>query len=179
MKSHNAIETVYSGYRFRSRLEARWAVAFDSIGHSWWYEHEGFELPSGRYLPDFYLPGLQAWAEVKPVDLTKEELVKCAELVACTEKPCILLIGTPEPTNYYFLHGGPCDYYSRSCLLFNPVSGIEIADCDLWWRPNRFYVCTGYDSGYDCPMERSLISTNEEPSWAAKSARFEFGESGK
>jgi hypothetical protein len=27
-----AIETFYRGYRFRSRLEARWAVLFDALG---------------------------------------------------------------------------------------------------------------------------------------------------
>jgi len=51
-----AIETVYNGYRFRSRLEARWAVFFDALGVKYEYEPEGFELPSGeRYLPDFRL----------------------------------------------------------------------------------------------------------------------------
>lgn len=29
-----AIETRYKGYRFRSRLEARWAVFFDALGLS-------------------------------------------------------------------------------------------------------------------------------------------------
>lgn len=29
------IETKYKGYRFRSRLEARWAVFFDALGISW------------------------------------------------------------------------------------------------------------------------------------------------
>lgn len=49
-----AIETEYNGYRFRSRLEARWAVFFDSLGVKYEYEPEGFILPSGkRYLPDF------------------------------------------------------------------------------------------------------------------------------
>ena len=27
----NAIETYYNGYKFRSRLEARWAVFFDAL----------------------------------------------------------------------------------------------------------------------------------------------------
>ena len=27
-----AIETIYNGYKFRSRLEARWAVFFDEAG---------------------------------------------------------------------------------------------------------------------------------------------------
>ena len=46
--------TVYNGYRFRSRLEARWAVFFDALGVRYEYEPEGFELPGGKsYLPDF------------------------------------------------------------------------------------------------------------------------------
>jgi hypothetical protein len=48
------IETVYNGYRFRSRLEARWAVFFDALGVEYEYEPEGFKLPNGDYyLPDF------------------------------------------------------------------------------------------------------------------------------
>ena len=30
-----AIPTEYKGYRFRSRLEARWAVFFDACGADW------------------------------------------------------------------------------------------------------------------------------------------------
>ena len=33
-----AIETEYNCYKFRSRLEARWAVFFDALG--WEYEYE-------------------------------------------------------------------------------------------------------------------------------------------
>ena len=54
------IETVYNGYRFRSRLEARWAVFFDAIGAEWEYEPEGFEFPDGtRYLPDFRIKNVK------------------------------------------------------------------------------------------------------------------------
>jgi hypothetical protein len=59
------IQTVYKGYKFRSRLEARWAVFFDEMGVRFEYEPEGFELPSGRYLPDFYLPDGNSYIEVK------------------------------------------------------------------------------------------------------------------
>ena len=55
-KGLKAIETYYKGYRFRSRLEARWAVFFDACGVEWEYEPEGFDLGDGiRYLPDFLL----------------------------------------------------------------------------------------------------------------------------
>ncbi len=54
MKQIKPIETEYKGYRFRSRLEARWAVFFETLGVEWEYEPEGFQLPSGTcYLPDF------------------------------------------------------------------------------------------------------------------------------
>lgn len=62
------IETHYKGYRFRSRLEARWAVFFDAIGIRYLYEPEGFRLSDGTlYLPDFYLPESKAFFEVKGV----------------------------------------------------------------------------------------------------------------
>jgi hypothetical protein len=68
-----AIETRYAGCRFRSRLEARWAVFFDALGIAWEYEPQGFECEyritresgSFTYLPDFWLPELKVWAEVK------------------------------------------------------------------------------------------------------------------
>jgi len=68
------IETTYRGVRFRSRLEARWACCFDALGIEWVYEHEGYETPYGRYLPDFWLPQVSVDGatgvlfEVKPSD---------------------------------------------------------------------------------------------------------------
>lgn len=60
------IETFYSGYRFRSRLEARWAVFFDALGIYYEYEHQGYTLPGGSaYLPDFWLPQTKNWVEIK------------------------------------------------------------------------------------------------------------------
>ena len=64
-----AIETLYKGYRFRSRLEARWAVFFDAAGVEWRYEPQGYRLgpiaPGVPYLPDFWLPAWNLWVEVK------------------------------------------------------------------------------------------------------------------
>ena len=48
------IETLYNGYRFRSRLEARWAVFLDALGVDYMYEPQGFVTEDGEtYLPDF------------------------------------------------------------------------------------------------------------------------------
>lgn len=60
-----AIPTEYSGTRFRSRLEARYAKKFDFYGIVWAYEVEGYEYDGIRYLPDFYLPAMNILLEVK------------------------------------------------------------------------------------------------------------------
>lgn len=67
MTTIEAIETEYAGCRFRSRLEARWAVFFDALHVKWEYEPQGYLLGVERrpYLPDFWLPGLGIWVEVK------------------------------------------------------------------------------------------------------------------
>ena len=66
MAEIKAIETIYNGYRFRSRLEARWAVFFDALGVKYEYEKEGYNLGTlGCYLPDFLLPEEGWFIEVK------------------------------------------------------------------------------------------------------------------
>lgn len=95
-----AIPTRYKGYHFRSRLEARWAVFFDKcdIGLDWQYELEGFDLPSGRYLPDFLLWG-GMWIEIKPQRMSSDDfdtaVLKLTELGDATGKSCALLVGDP------------------------------------------------------------------------------------
>lgn len=61
-----AMEVLYSGRVFRSRLEARWAVFLDLLGVNWDYEPCHYEIgPDLYYLPDFYLPDQRTWLEVK------------------------------------------------------------------------------------------------------------------
>lgn len=99
--SIKAIETRYKGYRFRSRLEARWAVFFDALGIEWKYEPEGFELSDGtRYLPDFWLPfresphaGAGYWIEIKGDAPTAEEIRKARALAIESGHICIILAG--------------------------------------------------------------------------------------
>lgn len=86
------IPTRYAGHHFRSRLEARWAVAFDAMGVAWHYEREAFSLPGGTgYLPDFYLPELRLWVEVKPAggDVSKLDAF-AAGLVGTGERATVL-----------------------------------------------------------------------------------------
>lgn len=62
----HGITVNYSGVTMRSKLEARWAIIFDLLGINWDYEPCHYEVGPGLgYLPDFYLPELEIWAEVK------------------------------------------------------------------------------------------------------------------
>ena len=83
MSEIKAIETYYKGYRFRSRLEARWAVFFDAAGIKYEYEPEGFETNEGtKYLPDFYLPEYDAYVEIKPPrDGIEKEIKKAVSCI--------------------------------------------------------------------------------------------------
>ena len=67
-----SIETKWRGKRFRSHLEAMWAVYFECLCIDWVFEPKPFELDDGTpYLPDFLLRNLTGrvngnlWVEVK------------------------------------------------------------------------------------------------------------------
>lgn len=90
-----AIETEHGGVKFRSRLEARWAVFFDELGIEWLYEHEGYEFCGGRYLPDFLLPTLDVFVEIKPKSPTLRESRRCGWLAATTGKRVFLFPHAP------------------------------------------------------------------------------------
>ncbi|HEX9086733.1 MAG TPA: hypothetical protein VF867_04325 [Arthrobacter sp.] len=79
-----ALEVLYSGKVFRSRLEARWAVFLDLMQVNWDYEPCHYEIgPDLYYLPDFYLPDLQLWLEVKGAPyLDSASMAKCLGSVA-------------------------------------------------------------------------------------------------
>lgn len=92
------IETRYAGHHFRSRLEARWAVFFNTLGIKWQYEPQGYTVgPAKRpYLPDFYLPDLKAIVEVKG-DEERLDLDLLADFLAGSRDAHTVLVLGPLP----------------------------------------------------------------------------------
>ena len=80
-----ALPTWYAGTTFRSALEAGWAATLDSLHIRWEYEPETIELPSGvRYIPDFRLPQIGVWLEVKGTGVPRvEKAIELGETLAC------------------------------------------------------------------------------------------------
>jgi hypothetical protein len=176
------IETEYAGYRFRSRLEARWAVFFDTASIEYRYEPEGFVLPwsltpgwsrtkTFRYLPDFWLPGLQMWAEVK-ADWSAHDHLKFLNAVHAMDATFLVLGdifqqprgGSRRPWKLM------CGARGKKALLVDP------------WPPvagNRNYPDA---LSMDTPLLGGYRNENPAPDWyreaarAAQRARFEFGQ---
>lgn len=91
----NGLKTEHAGVKFRSRLEASWAVTFDHYGIKWEYEEELVELESGvKYLPDFRLPDLATVMEVKGLHM--QRVSKVREYAREVFPDTIVLIGWPD-----------------------------------------------------------------------------------
>jgi hypothetical protein len=94
------IETRYAGHRFRSRLEARWAVFFDALNIPWEYEPQGYLVDGKPYLPDFLIwpnTDLASWLEIKAVFPTDDELAKAKSLAEGSGITAYVYWAKPEP----------------------------------------------------------------------------------
>lgn len=149
-----AIPTEFNEVKYKSRLEARWAVFFSTLGIDALYEYEGYQLPSGWYLSDFYIPSMNAWFEVKPTELTQSEKKLCHELEEATGKKVIQLAGDIGYRNAESGERGyecsfDADYYFCTCPECGKV-GIE-----YWGRGER--VC-----GYKCVPDQHEYHTGDD-----------------
>ena len=139
-----AIETHYNGYKFRSRLEARWAVFFDEAGIEYQYEPEGFTNGEDCYLPDFYLPEHNTYVEVKPPrEGYEQEIQKALKFVNSDLKIKRLLIlqNIPKPNDYasWFLY--PVAFYNS---LIDDVDMQYVQLCrfdgEMWFKTDLYYL---------------------------------------
>lgn len=174
------IETRYAGHRFRSRIEARWAIFFDTLDLRWEYEREGYTLDGDRYLPDFWLPELNLWAEIKGV-IPNDREVRLAGLLAESTQSTTVIFAGDMPT----IRGALPDPLAMS--VWSPVYARyehAWAECEACGELRIAYVkhahmscaCAGYVSPpwirFDSPR---LVNAYT----AARSARFEHGEVGR
>jgi hypothetical protein len=170
-----ALNTPYRGYDFRSRTEARWAVYFDIMAWSYEYEKEGYDLhPHGNYLPDFWLPQFNCWAEVKGERFTRDELTKAVALCRLTNHHVLLLEGPPDLRFYYMVDSWRCREGWRDAEII-----VDVILDNTHRDEHRFYT----DSGL--AKDPAAVSLMEWKGWspeivegvqAARRARFGMGE---
>lgn len=185
------IETVYNGYRFRSRLEARWAVFFDEAEIPYEYEPEGFDVDGIWYLPDFFLPWFNCYVEIKP---NRQEEIEKAKKIAkkfATEKAILLCVGLPSDDNITLFDSKnhwEAGFYEN--CWWNDKSGEQRCGYTKHYislicktsKPTNFLHCYA-DGTVDVDVDgkrrvyfSSYRSDFKEAKEAAKQARFEHGE---
>lgn len=178
MTTIKAIETQYKGYRFRSRLEARWAVFFDALGVKWEYEPEGFDLGKlGWYLPDFWLPAFETYIEIKPDGANDNEK---AWAFSGYDFDNDAMLGRP----ILYIEGAPGDYIAHDYRdSVGEADEGKFTACPECGTPDFVYGgWIGY-IGCKCGVPRELFKTGPDSVgkvqtaiMAARSARFEHGE---
>jgi hypothetical protein len=161
-----AIETCYAGYRFRSRLEARWAVFFKHAGIDFKYEPEGYVVDGVPYLPDFLIyPGteFQTWVEIKGQFPDDAEIKKAAKLAEGTGIRTYLYFGEVEIparglsehiTTYdaFFAEWGSApQWHDRHGWILN---GTEARKWEAGLPPTAFRFDAGDSSGAVRQRER-------------------------
>lgn len=160
-----AIETTYAGHRYRSRCEARWAIFLDVLNIAFNYELEGFELESDYYLPDFYLPQVKSYAEVKPGTFSPKETEKCHQLADFTGCPVLMLDGPPAAKSYY-------------AALPSEDEAAVVQEEALFMLTNRKGCISNEGRLYTASPSDPVFEDTEHAVAVAKSARFEHGETG-
>lgn len=132
--AYSVIQTRYHGCWFRSRLEARWAVFFDTMGAEWEYEPEGYRLNDVCYLPDFYLPTSELFVEVKPKAPDVYERNKAYLLSAATKSHVVIVAGIPQSGNRrpgpHFLWVNGADAGKAEIYYCEPCNRLQAHD--LW-----------------------------------------------
>ena len=157
------IETVFKGYRFRSRLEARWAVFFSELKLQWEYEKQGYLIDNKGYLPDFWIESWQCWVEIKPA--TDDGILKgmdSAKRLSYADYPVLLICGNPWPREYkvhVYRQGKSVVIGEFKDSTFKDFLGIAV-------------VVNG--KGFKLGNQRNVPAALAR----ARAARFEHGESG-
>ena len=149
------LPTPYKGYNFRSLLEAQWSAFFDHMAIQWHYEDRGYLLaPFGDcYRPDFYLPELGYWIEVKAKNPDEKAQRKtylfnyCLSHKASSEK---------SREQAFVLHGRiPLPYPREGNIIGYSVKAQtkdDISQADLCWQicPSCDQVMIGRIGTWSC-----------------------------
>lgn len=131
------IVTVYDGYRFRSRLEARHAVLFNELGVKYAYEDEGYVLEGIPYLPDFWLPDLDCYVEVKGMKPTEEERHKARLLALYSQKSVFTFYGNIETPDF----------------TIDRLSSYHDAPPSLWTGPKSHWMIGSFMKKVEAPSD--------------------------
>lgn len=153
--NRGAVETHYDGVVFRSRLEARWAVFFNAMRVDWQYEPNRYEVGLERpYTPDFYLPRLKVFVEVKADDPSTAARHKADALAINTSIDVVVLAGDVGKARLWGFDG------DRVMVL------LEWAQCELC----ALLGLLEEDGDLECGHRRAALTGQLRDAYAAARA---------
>ena len=166
--------TLYAGYRFRSKLEAKWAVFFDELKIPYQYEPEAFVCSDGsQYTPDFFLPKsyLRDWnsiglyLEIKPFGWQYED--KYADRIASA---------FGENDNLVLFSGEPFDILAETVEGNYQLSPswdnyMEIQHCEKCGVLKAEFMESNY---CHCPLCDGKVNTGAAQRAAEKARQYRF-----
>jgi hypothetical protein len=173
------IETLFNGHRFRSRLEARWAVFFTVLEVPYDYEPEGYRFERYAYLPDFLMPSWNVFVEIKPIKPRIDEMQRFIAFAQHAEKSLLIFYGNASADGHRVIWCSPDGLQGDD---------LQLAACrercgqmfiqNETWGIQAIAPLTGHDclNGI-CYFSWPLIWNQLRDAFdAAQGARFEFGE---
>lgn len=144
----NPKRTFYNNIFFRSKLEAQWAVFFDTLGIKYQYEPEYDEVQAGLrvvwYKPDFFIPSLNCYIEIKPKEPRGVELTKAAGWVNLHQDIYI----------FYELRPPSKESESAWCMSWSNKFEKAILSKGHWWTEclvcQRIAIAESYEPPKEC-----------------------------
>lgn len=127
----------YGGYEMRSHSETRWAAIMDVMGVSWVYEPRTVITRHGGYMPDFFLPAVGAFVEVKGPTPSQVEREKALDAQQVTGFPVVFAYGRAEIIGGELFHGMLSYFSERGEVSY---STAEIGAAVRSWFGIRTYA---------------------------------------
>lgn len=166
-------QTIYDGFCFRSRLEARWAVFFNTLKIPYEYEKERYVINGRSYLPDFYLPQQKVWVEIKGEEPDRDLLSYLGAFARGADANILVFYGQIELPN------------PRHYPVAQPAYCVQPENCGADWP---FHFFENLENGkievaFDGSAEKFPgAATTKKLHFAylqARMARFEYGFCGR
>jgi hypothetical protein len=133
----------YMGAECRSTTEGRWAVVIDIIKWRWIHEPPIIYTAYGGYCPDFFVPALEMYLEIKPSAPTALEEGKARGAARKTGLTVAFLAGPPCFSSEVFVtyNGEPLELrgiseFFRECGVGHyPLTEAFLAACKYRFDP--------------------------------------------
>jgi rubredoxin len=170
----NIPPSIYKGIKYRTELEARWAVAFDELG------------VECSFLPVYSLMDCPDWLSFKIWDdmyarvfyckPSRRELDETLELANKTQSEILMLVGMPAPKSYFTIAPSDSEYAMELSAYGNQYKGNDYLIFDSTTSSEgRFYVCTGADAScFPSPIESEDFESDADDLALVKTWHHQF-----